>query len=249
MSSDRLQRVLAATETIPRHVAIIMDGNGRWARARGLPRMIGHQRGADSVRRTVEAAVELGISYITLFGFSSENWRRPADEVKDLMGLLRRYLKNESEDLKKNGVRVRFVGDLTRLPQDIVQQIEAAESLTAEGKSLTLTIALSYGGRQEIVRAAKRLAEKVERGELQSSEIDEPTFEHELLTLGLPDPDLMIRTSGEIRISNFLLWQSAYSEFVFIEKHWPDFSKEDLALAVAEYQRRDRRYGTTTDSR
>jgi undecaprenyl diphosphate synthase len=236
-------------QEVPTHVAIIMDGNGRWARARGLPRMIGHQRGADSVRRTVEAAVELGISYITLFGFSSENWRRPADEVKDLMGLLRRYLKNESEDLKKNDVRVRFVGDLTRLPQDIVQQIEAAESLTAEGKSLTLTIALSYGGRQEIVRAAKRLAEKVERGELQPSEIDEPTFEHELLTLGLPDPDLMIRTSGEIRISNFLLWQSAYSEFVFIEKHWPDFSKEDLALAVAEYQRRDRRYGTTTDSR
>ncbi len=236
-------------QEVPTHVAIIMDGNGRWARARGLPRMIGHQRGADSVRRTVEAAVELGISYITLFGFSSENWRRPADEVKDLMGLLRRYLKNESKDLKKNGVRVRFVGDLTRLPQDIVQQIEVAESLTAEGKSLTLTIALSYGGRQEIVRAAKRLAEKVERGELQPSEIDEPTFEHELLTLGLPDPDLMIRTSGEIRISNFLLWQSAYSEFVFIEKHWPDFSKEDLALAVAEYQRRDRRYGTTTDSR
>lgn len=236
-------------QEVPTHVAIIMDGNGRWARARGLPRTIGHQRGADSVRRTVEAAVELGISYITLFGFSSENWRRPADEVKDLMGLLRRYLKSEAEDLKKNDVRVRFVGDLTRLPEDIVKQIEAAESLTAEGKSLTLTIALSYGGRQEIVRAAKRLAEKVERGELSPSDIDEPTFEHELLTLGLPDPDLMIRTSGEMRISNFLLWQSAYSEFVFIEKFWPDFSKEDLALAVAEYQRRDRRYGTTADSR
>ena len=234
---------------MPRHVAIIMDGNGRWARSRGMPRTLGHRQGAEAVRRTVEAAIELGIPYLTLFGFSSENWRRPAEEVRDLMGLLRRYLQSEMADLHQNRARLRFVGDLRRLPADIVHQIREAEKLTEAGDRLNLTIALSYGGRQEIVLAARRLAERVAAGELDPAAIDEQLFERELLTLGIPDPDLVIRTSGEMRISNFLLWQSAYSELVFIDKYWPDFSKPDLEAAVLEFLGRDRRYGATAESK
>ncbi|MDX1401581.1 MAG: isoprenyl transferase [Kiloniellales bacterium] len=233
---------------VPRHVAIIMDGNGRWARARGLARTLGHRRGAEAVKRTIEAAVELGIAYVTLFGFSSENWRRPAHEINDLMGLLRRYLESEAETLKRKDIAVRFVGDLSKLPADIVAEMTKVEKLTAAGRTLNLTIALSYGGRQEIVGAVKRLGDRILKGEIKPEEIDEELFEKELLTLGLPDPDLLIRTSGEKRISNFLLWQSAYSEFIFMDKFWPDFSKEDLVSAVAEYQKRDRRYGATAQS-
>ncbi len=238
-----------AERDIPKHVAIIMDGNGRWARAHGMPRTLGHRQGAEAVRRTIEAAGEFGISYLTLFGFSSENWQRPADEVRDLMGLLRRYLRSELAEIRKNGIRLRFVGDLTRLPPDIVATIREAEDLTDAGSGLNLTIALSYGGRQEIVSAAKRLAERAVAGEIDPAAIDEQLFERELLTLGLPDPDLMIRTSGEQRISNFLLWQSAYSELVFVDKYWPDFGKEDLEAAIEEYARRDRRYGARPDSK
>jgi undecaprenyl diphosphate synthase len=234
---------------MPRHVAIIMDGNGRWARARGMPRTLGHRQGAEAVRRTVEAAAELGIPYLTLFGFSSENWRRPADEVRDLMGLLRRYLQSEMAELHRNGTKLRFVGDLERLPEDIVNQIREAEKLTEGGNRLNLTIALSYGGRQEIVLAARRLAESVAAGRIRPADIDEACFEKELLTLGLPDPDVVIRTSGEMRISNFLLWQSAYSELVFVDKNWPDFSKADLEAAVLEFLGRDRRYGATAESK
>jgi undecaprenyl diphosphate synthase len=226
-----------------------MDGNGRWARAHGMPRTLGHRQGAEAVRRTIEAAGEAGISYLTLFGFSSENWQRPADEVRDLMGLLRRYLRSELAEIRKNGIRLRFVGDLTRLPPDIVATIREAEDLTDAGSGLNLTIALSYGGRQEIVSAARRLAERAAAGEIDPAAIDEQLFERELLTLGLPDPDLMIRTSGEQRISNFLLWQSAYSELVFVDKYWPDFGKEDLEAAIEEYARRDRRYGARPDSK
>jgi undecaprenyl diphosphate synthase len=226
-----------------------MDGNGRWARAHGMPRTLGHRQGAEAVRRTIEAAGEAGISYLTLFGFSSENWQRPADEVRDLMGLLRRYLRSELAEIRKNGIRLRFVGDLTRLPPDIVATIREAEDLTDAGSGLNLTIALSYGGRQEIVSAARRLAERAVAGEIDPAAIDEQLFERELLTLGLPDPDLMIRTSGEQRISNFLLWQSAYSELVFVDKYWPDFGKEDLEAAIEEYARRDRRYGARPDSK
>ena len=240
---------LTAERVIPRHVAIIMDGNGRWARAHGMPRALGHRKGAESVRRTIEAAIELGVSYLTLFGFSSENWRRPADEVRDLMRLLRRYLRSETAEIHKNGIRLRIVGDLTRLPPDIVARIAEAEALTDAGTRLNLTIALSYGGRQEIVSAAKRLAQRAVAGEIDPEAIDEQLFERELLTLGLPDPDLMIRTSGEQRISNFLLWQSAYSELVFVDKYWPDFGKDDLEAAIEEYARRDRRYGATPDSK
>ncbi len=240
---------VTAERDIPKHVAIIMDGNGRWARAHGMPRTLGHRQGAEAVRRTIEAAGEAGISYLTLFGFSSENWQRPADEVRDLMGLLRRYLRSELAEIRKNGIRLRFVGDLTRLPPDIVATIREAEDLTDAGSGLNLTIALSYGGRQEIVSAARRLAERAVAGEIDPAAIDEQLFERELLTLGLPDPDLMIRTSGEQRISNFLLWQSAYSELVFVDKYWPDFGKEDLEAAIEEYARRDRRYGARPDSK
>lgn len=234
--------------TKPRHVAIIMDGNGRWAASRGLPRTQGHRRGADAVRRAVEAAVELGIEYLTLFGFSSENWRRPAEEVTDLMGLLRRYLQSEIAELHKEGVRLRVVGDRARLAPDIVRLIEEAEARTAENTRIGLTIALSYGGRQEIADTARRIAEDVAAGRLSPAAIDERAFESRLLTAGIPDPDLLIRTSGEQRISNFMLWQLAYSELVFVDTYWPDFAKADLEAALRDYQNRERRYGSAVSS-
>jgi undecaprenyl diphosphate synthase len=227
----------------PRHIAIIMDGNGRWARARGLPRTVGHNSGAEAVRQAVKGAVACGVEYLTLFGFSSENWKRPAAEIDDLMGLLKLYLRREIEELHQNGVRVQIIGERSRLGADVVALIEAAETRTAANRSLTLTIALSYGSRAEIVLAAKRLAEAVQRGDLQPADIDEKRFGGFLLTAGTPDPDLLIRTSGEKRISNFLLWQCAYAEFVFIDKHWPDFGQEDLKSAIAEFLGRSRRYG------
>jgi undecaprenyl diphosphate synthase len=229
----------------PRHIAIIMDGNGRWARARGLPRTVGHNSGAEAVRQAVKGAVACGVDYLTLFGFSSENWKRPTAEIDDLMGLLKLYLKREIEELHQNGVRMQVIGDRSRLGTDVVALIEAAEAKTAANKKLTLTIALSYGARAEIVLAAKRLAEAVQRGELSPDQIDEARFERFLFTADMPDPDLLIRTSGEKRISNFLLWQCAYAEFVFLEKHWPDFGQDDLKSAIAEYLGRNRRYGAS----
>ncbi len=228
---------------VPVHVAIIMDGNGRWAKARGLPRTAGHRAGAQSVRRTVAAAIELGISYLTLYGFSSENWKRPFAEVDDLMGLLRRHLQGEIAEFHKERIRLRVIGDRERLPKDIARLITEAESSTAGGDRLNLTMAISYGGRQDIVLAARHLAEEAAAGRLKPEEIGETLFSGSLSTHGIPDPDLMIRTSGEQRISNFLLWQSAYSEFVYVEKHWPDFGKDDLAAAIQEFALRDRRYG------
>lgn len=232
----------------PRHVAIIMDGNGRWAAERGLPRTQGHRRGAEAVRRAVEAAVELGIEYLTLFGFSSENWNRPASEVTDLMGLLRRYLQSEIAELHREGVRLRVIGDRRRLAADIVRLIEDAEARTAGNTRINLTVALSYGGRQEIAAAAQRLAAEVAEGRLSAEEIDEQAFSTRLLTYGLPDPDLLIRTSGEQRISNFLLWQCAYSELVFSDTYWPDFGKDDLEAALRDFQNRERRYGSAVSS-
>jgi len=227
----------------PLHVAIIMDGNGRWAKTRGLPRAIGHQRGAEAVRRTVMGAVELGISHLTLFGFSSENWKRPASEVDDLMALLRFYLRSEIAELDRNGVRIRVIGDRDRLADDIVTLIDDAETRTRGNVRLNLAVALSYGGRGEIARAARRLARAVQAGELTVDDIDEAAFGRQLLTVDMPDPDLVIRTSGEKRISNFLLWQSAYAELVFMDRLWPDFTKDDLEDAIREFHRRDRRYG------
>ena len=232
----------------PAHVAIIMDGNGRWAKARGLPRTEGHRRGADAVRRTVEAAIELGVAYLTLYGFSSENWKRPATEVDDLMGLLRRYLQSEIAEMHNERIRLRVIGERQRLPEDIARLITEAEARTEECDRLNLTVALSYGGRQDIVAAARHLAKAAVSGRLGPDEIDEPAFSEALSTRAIPDPDLVIRTSGEKRISNFLLWQSAYSEFVFTDRLWPDFGKEDLADAIREFQRRDRRYGAAVGS-
>jgi undecaprenyl diphosphate synthase len=227
----------------PRHVAIIMDGNGRWAKARGLPRTAGHRKGAEAVRRAIEAARDLGIAYLTIFSFSSENWRRPQGEVVDLMQLLRFYLRSEIADLHRNNVRLRIIGDRERLDPDIISLIDKAETLTHDNSGLTLIIALSYGSRQEITAAARNLAREVAAGRLNPDDIDEERFAGCLLTRDIPDPDLLIRTSGEQRISNFLLWQLAYTELVFVETHWPDFTKRDLEDAIREFHRRDRRFG------
>jgi undecaprenyl diphosphate synthase len=227
----------------PKHVAIIMDGNGRWARARGLPRTAGHSRGADAVRRTVKAAAEAGVRYLTLFGFSSENWKRPASEIDDLMGLLRHYLKREIEELHKNGIRLNVIGDRDRLGADIVTLIANAERRTAGNQRLNLTIALSYGSRDEIVAAARKAMQAAADGTLKPEQLDEKAFSGFLLTADMPDPDLLIRTSGEKRISNFLLWQCAYAEFVFLDRQWPDFDADDFNGAIQEYLGRTRRYG------
>jgi undecaprenyl diphosphate synthase len=231
--------------TVPRHVAIIMDGNGRWARARGLPRAFGHKFGAETVRKTVEAAIDLEVEYLTLFGFSSENWNRPLGEISDLMGLLRRYLSKEMAELHRQGVRIRVIGERGRLDGDIVALIEQSEKLTENNVTLNLTLALSYGGRNAIVLAARRLAEQVKAGTLEPEMIGEEQFTSHLETVDIPDPDLLIRTSGEKRISNFMLWECAYSEFVFIDTLWPDFSREQFGDAIAEFARRIRRYGST----
>jgi len=243
---------MSATPTprpVPRHIAIIMDGNGRWAQARGLPRIAGHRHGAEAARRAVTAAAELGVPYLTLFGFSSENWRRPSGEIHDLMGLLRHYLRGEIAELHRNGVRLRVIGELGRLDPDIIEMIERAEAMTRDNARITVTIALSYGGRAEIVAAVRAIAQRVQSGSLAAAAIDEDCFTRYLFTAGLPDPDLLIRTSGEQRISNFLLWQSAYSEFFFTKTLWPDFSKHDLEEAIDEFCGRDRRYGASFGSR
>ncbi|MGQ0664339.1 MAG: isoprenyl transferase [Pseudomonadota bacterium] len=243
--TDALPRP-ASPAPLPVHVAIIMDGNGRWASARGLPRVVGHRRGAEAVRRVIVGAAELGIGYLTLFGFSSENWKRPAAEVNELMGLLRQYLRGEIAELHKNGVRLRVVGDHDRMAPDIVSLIENAEEMTRHNLGLNLTVALSYGGRAEIILAARRMAAAVAAGEIAPDDVDEAKFGRFLWTHGVPDPDLVIRTSGEKRISNFLLWQSAYAELVFVDTLWPDFTKRDLEEAIREFQRRERRYGATS---
>jgi undecaprenyl diphosphate synthase len=233
----------------PRHIAIIMDGNGRWATARGLPRIAGHRRGAEAVRRTVEAAGELAIPYLTLFGFSSENWKRPVAEIDDLMGLLRHYLRGEIAELHRNGVRLRVIGDKERLAPDICTLIDNAEALTRDNRGVNLTVALSYGGRGELVAATRALACKAAAGEIAPEAIDEAAIARHLFTADLPDPDLLIRTSGEQRISNFLLWQCAYAELVFTKTLWPDFGRSDLEQAIADYGCRERRYGASVGSR
>lgn len=227
------------------HVAIIMDGNGRWAAGRGMPRTFGHRAGIEAVRRTLKAAGELPISHVTLYSFSAENWRRPKLEINELMGLLRYYLSSELAALHKEGMRVKVIGDRSQLAPDIVDLIDRAETLTKDNKGLTLTLALSYGGRQEITFVAKSIAQAVDRGEINADAVDESVVQSFLFTNDIPDPDLVIRTSGEKRISNFLLWQSAYAEYVFLDVLWPDFSKDDLAGAIAEFHSRERRYGDT----
>ncbi len=234
---------------VPRHVAVIMDGNGRWAASRSLPRTAGHRRGADAVRRCMEAAGELGVEYLTLFGFSSENWGRPENEVSDLMGLLRRYLRSEIAEMHEKGVRLRVIGDRSKLDSDIVSLIEDAEQRTAGNDRLHMTVALSYSGREEIAHAAREIAREAAAGRLNPETVDTQAVAARLLTADIPDPDLLIRTSGEQRLSNFLLWQLAYAELVFIDCLWPDFGHAELKTAVAEFQRRDRRYGLAVGSR
>ena len=230
---------------VPIHVAIIMDGNGRWAQARGLPRATGHAEGAEAVRRTVKAAKNLGIRYLTLYGFSLENWKRPAKEIAELMGLLRIYLRSEIAELDREGVRIRFIGDRSLLEPDIVSLIEMSEQKTKSHTQLELIVALSYGSRQEITMAARQLATDAAAGEIVPDAIDENALEARLFTSDVPDPDLIVRTSGEQRISNFQLWQAAYAEFVFTDVLWPDFSQEELENSIAEFGRRERRYGAT----
>lgn len=234
---------VARDRATPRHVAIIMDGNGRWAKARHLPRAAGHRKGMEAVRAVVKAAGEAGVEYLTLFGFSSENWKRPEDEVKDLMGLLRLYLRKDALDLHRQGVRLRVIGDRARLAPDIQEQLAEVEAMTAANAALTLVIAISYGGRDELVRAARALAREAAAGTLDPESIDETALSARLFTGGIPDPDLLVRTSGEQRISNFLLWQSAYTEFVFVDTLWPDFDRDAFAAALEAYGRRERRYG------
>lgn len=234
---------------MPRHVAIIMDGNGRWASRRGLPRRVGHWRGAEAARRVVRAAVELGLPYLTLFAFSSENWNRPVAEVVDLMGLLRRYLGDDyAEEMRRLDVRVRMIGDRSRLPGDLLRIVERLEEASAGHQGLQLTVALSYGGRQELVSAARRLAEQVAEGQLDPAAVDEAALIGRLETSELPDPDLLIRTGGEKRISNFLLWQLAYAELVFSDRLWPDFDRQDLLDAMADFRQRERRFGALSST-
>lgn len=235
-----------APRPIARHVAIIMDGNGRWAAERGLPRVEGHRQGVESVRRTVEAAIELGITHLTLFSFSSENWSRPRQEINDLFGLLRRFVRRDLAELHKNGVKIRMIGARSGLDDDILRMLDDAVELTKDNTALNLTIAFNYGARDEIARAAQKIAEDAKTGIIDPSEVTPERFATYLDTAGLPDPDLLIRTSGELRLSNFLLWQLAYAEFVFVDVYWPDFTKELFEAAIAEYQRRNRRFGGTS---
>jgi undecaprenyl diphosphate synthase len=229
--------------SMPTHVAIIMDGNGRWAARRGLPRVEGHRRGVDAIRRAVKSAVELGIRYLTVYSFSSENWRRPAQEVADLLALLKRFVRHDLADLHAHNVRVRMIGDRESLAADLRSLISEAEDLTRNNDGLNLVIAFNYGGRQEIVRAVQALARRVQAGTLPPEGIDMAAVESALDTSGIPDPDLVIRTSGEQRVSNFLTWQTAYSEFVFLPDFWPDFDHATFKAAIDEYCRRDRRFG------
>jgi len=228
---------------MPRHVAIIMDGNGRWASARGLPRGEGHRRGVEALRKTVRAAGEMGIRFLTIFSFSAENWSRPPSEIRDLMGLLRRFIRNDMAELHQNGVKVRVIGERGDLDSDIRRLLEEAEDLTKDNTGLTLVVAFNYGARQEIARAAARIATMIKDSSLDPSAITAELIGQNLDAPDLPDPDLIIRTSGEQRLSNFLLWQAAYSELVFVPTYWPDFDRAALESAIAEYHRRERRFG------
>jgi undecaprenyl diphosphate synthase len=228
---------------MPRHVAIIMDGNGRWAAERGLPRSLGHRSGVEAVRRTVKAAIELGIPYLTIYSFSSENWSRPADEINDLMGLMKRFIRRDLAELHQQNVRVLVIGERERVESEMMSLIDEARDLTRDNSGLTLVIAFNYGSRAEITGAARKLAEQVAAGTLAPADITPETLHGALDTALIPDPDVLIRTSGEMRLSNFLLWQSAYTELVFLDAYWPEFGRELLEQAIAQYHARERRFG------
>jgi len=241
--SEPLRTAEIGEFAVPRHVAIIMDGNGRWAAARGLPRGEGHRRGVEALRRTVRAAGDLGIGILTIFSFSSENWSRPPAEIRELMALLRRFIRHDLADLHRNGVRVRIIGERENLEPDIRRLLDEAEELTRDNDRLVLVVAFNYGARQEIARAAQRMAAAVAAGDLAISAVTADKLASYLDAADLPDPDLIIRTSGEQRLSNFLLWQAAYSELVFVPTYWPDFDRGALENAIMEYRRRERRFG------
>jgi len=234
-------------EKLPRHLAIIMDGNGRWAKERMLRRIVGHRRGVETVRAVVEECSRLGIRYLTLYAFSSENWLRPKTEVRALMALLKRYVKMETSRMMLNNIRFNVIGNRDDLPPDVNREVDAAMARTAGNSGMTLTLALSYGGRQEIIRAASLLAADLAAGRVAAAAADETMFDGYLFTAGMPDPDFLIRTSGEMRISNFLLWQLAYTELYFTEVNWPDFNTGELHRALCDYQARERRFGRTSD--
>lgn len=228
---------------IPQHIAIIMDGNGRWAKKRGLPKIMGHRQGVESVKKIVRSSVKFGVKYLTIYAFSAENWQRPRNEVRALFKLLENFLKKETRLLHENGVRLRVIGERDKIQPDLRKRIEQVEKDTARNSALVLNVALSYGARQEIVNAARILSEEAKKGDIEPSKIDEKLFARYLYTRDCPDPDLLIRTSGEMRVSNFLLWQISYSELYVTEKLWPDFGEADLKKAIEEYQRRERRFG------
>ncbi len=230
---------------VPRHVAIIMDGNGRWAKAKGLPRTAGHQQGVETVKRITEEATRLGISYLTLYTFSTENWNRPVDEIAALMGLILDHL--EEEIFMKNNVRFRVIGEMERIPEKVRTRLQECMDRTAKNDKMTMVIALSYSSRWELTRAMQRMADEVKNGTLQPEQITEETIQAHLATSFMPDPDLLIRTGGEYRISNYLLWQCAYTEFYFCDTFWPDFNEDELRKAVADYQSRERRFGQTSE--
>lgn len=238
-----MRTVLSTTTQQLQHIAIIMDGNGRWAQRQGLPRSLGHKKGAETVRDITRAAGELGIKYLTLYAFSTENWNRDAKEVDALMGLLRQYLKSELSELQKNDVRIVFIGEREMLPADIVEAMRKLEADTQENQKMTVCIALSYGARQEIVNAVRKIAAMAQRGDIKSGDVDMKMIADRLYTAGIPDPDLLIRTSGEQRISNYLLWQCAYTEFYFSDTLWPDFNRKELEEIIDNYNKRERRYG------
>jgi len=240
-------RELLDTERLPQHIAIIMDGNGRWAQQRNKERVFGHQRGAQSVREVIEAAAEIGIKYLTLYAFSTENWNRPDSEISALMGLMVQSLREEGEKLVKNNISMRVIGDINRLAGDVKEKLEETIRLTSESTGMVLIVALSYSSRWEIVEATKRICSDVATGVIDEKGIDEVLFQSYLGTVGVPDPELMIRTSGELRISNFLLWQLAYTELYFTETLWPDFGKEELYKAIDDFQKRERRFGKTSE--
>lgn len=228
---------------IPKHIAIIMDGNGRWAQKRGMPRAFGHRAGADTLREIVRTASDIGVRVLTAYGFSTENWKRPQNEVGLLMNLIGEYLDSDMDEMHKNDVKIRFIGNIAELDDFLQRKIKKAEELTFSNKGLILNLAINYGGRIEITRAARRLAEMVKNGELEPQEITDDVFESQLYTAGLPDPDILIRPSGDLRISNFLLWQCAYAELWMTELNWPDFSAETLVQAILDFRKRERRFG------
>lgn len=246
-SDEKLQQELKKSGEIPKHIAIIMDGNGRWAKKRGLPRVAGHKRGVDTVKDIVEACAEIGVKYLTLYTFSTENWKRPKDEVSTLMRLLLNSLRDRVDELCKNDIKLTTIGDTDALPYEVQKQLKADIERTKNNKKMVLNLALSYSGRWEILEAVKKISRAVEKGDIKADEINEQMFSKFLTTKDLPDPDLVIRTSGEFRVSNFLLWQIAYSEFVITDIYWPDFNRHHLYESIRAFQKRERRFGKVSE--